>query len=446
MKTTFINDSIAVSEFTNAAFVFSSAKNKEASTAVVFETKEKTGKVASWGPNNDAPQKIMESIKKSGAAKSGLRFNKKAHYGNGLILTRENYEGGKKENIPVPLTELKREQEFFRRSQMKKFWKETISDLETFSIAFPEYILSADFSQINRVKRQRAAWFRFEAMNDNGYIDNVYISEQWGRSAVDLEGKYAAKVPVIDPYWSAEEVKEYCKKKRIYKFIRPVFYPLTDEPYYPFADWHAVNESGWLEVANSIPEYKKALFSNQISIKYLIEIDERYFEQIYKHDWEDFSTDDKKEKRQEVIDAINEHLGGSSKAGKSIQSMRIDVGDGQTVSAIDIKAIDDKFKEGMYLPEASAANSEILFAMGVDPVLISAGIPGGKLGAGSGSDKREAFLIVQALMKTNRETTLEVFEFIQEYNNWDLDIVPVFESTILTTLDKNPTGQQKVVN
>ena len=96
------------------------------------------------------------------------------------------------------------------------------------------------------------------------------------------------------------------------------------------------------------------------------------------------------------------------------------------------------------MPEAAAANSEILVATGVDaPLIGGAGIPGGALGAGSGSDKREAFLIHQALSKTNRETTLEIFEFIQEYNKWDDTIVPGFENTILTTLDKNPTGMQK---
>jgi len=118
--------------------------------------------------------------------------------------------------------------------------------------------------------------------------------------------------------------------------------------------------------------------------------------------------------------------------------------EGKQVSALTITAIDDKLKDGIYLPEAAAANSEILVAIGVDATLIGgAGIPGGALGAGSGSDKREAFLILQALSKTNRETTLEIFEFIQQYNNWDPTITPSFENTILTTLDKNPTGTQK---
>ena len=115
---------------------------------------------------------------------------------------------------------------------------------------------------------------------------------------------------------------------------------------------------------------------------------------------------------------------------------------GNYVEGVTITAIDNKIKDGAYLPEASAGNSEILFAFGVDPTLIGHGVPGGKLGGGGGSDKREAFTILNALMKTPRETTLEIWEFLQEYNGWDENLMAGFESTILTTLDKNPTGQE----
>ena len=65
---------------------------------------------------------------------------------------------------------------------MNRFWKETIADLEWFSIAFPEYILSNNFQTINRIKRQKAAWCRFEMMNEkSGLVENVYVSEKFGK-------------------------------------------------------------------------------------------------------------------------------------------------------------------------------------------------------------------------------------------------------------------------
>ena len=201
--------------------------------------------------------------------------------------------------------------------------------------------------------------------------------------------------------------------------------------------------NGWVDVASNVPVYKKALFENQISIKYLIEIDERYFQKIYAEDWEDFSPDEKQTKRKEVIDTIEKTLASSKNAGKSIQSMKFIDENNVPQSAVTITDFTNKIKDGAYLPDATAANDEISFGLGVDPTLIGAGIPG-KNGSGGGSDKREAFTIASALCKSNRDSTLESFEFIQDYNGWDPDLIPVFENTILTTLDKNPTGSQSV--
>lgn len=444
MKTKFIHNSLAVSEF-GAVYSFKNQSNgNESATSVLVESKNKTGKVASWGKMNNEPNEIMKSVRKSGVLARGLKFRKELHYGNGLMLTKEIHEKGKKEFHAVPFSDAPEIKEFFRRNNMKRFLKEVISDEETFYIAFPEYILSKDFKKINRVYRQKAAWCRFEVMNEKtGFIENVYISSKWCDGFVNTDSDYVAKVPLIDAYWSAEEVREHCKKHRIKNFIRPIIYPVTDEAYYPIADWHSIIKNGWIDVASNVPAYKKALFENQISIKYIIEIDERYFEKLYAEDWEDFKPSEKQEKRREVIDAINDTLATSKNAGKSIQSMKFVDENGTPQSAVTVTDFTNKIKDGVYLPDATAANDEISFALGVDPTLIGAGIPG-KNGSGGGSDKREAFTIASALCKSNRDNTLEIFEFIQDFNGWDQDLVPVFENTVLTTLDKNPTGAQSV--
>lgn len=445
----FLGTHIAIAEYNGSpamvSFKNSIDKMDGTVTAVKVDYKDKQGEIASWGKSNDYPQQVLKEVKKNGAAASSLRFLRKAHYGNGMVLFRnEVSETGKKIIKIVPVTELQEINAFFKKSQMPRFWKETIADLEWFSIAFPEYILSNNFATINRVKRQKTAWCRFEMMNEeNGLVEHVYISEKFGKgSSVDVSSEFVEKIPLIDSYWSADEVREYCKVNKITKFIRPVFYPLIDEAYYPESEWHAVLKSGWLDVANSVPALKKALFANQMTIKNLIEIDEEYYKNIYAEEWAKKKIEERIKIRQELVDAINAGLVGNEKAGKSIQAMKYTNSKGDQVSAITITPIDDKLKDGSYLPEAEAANSEVLFSLGVDPSLIGAGIPGGKLGAGSGSDKNAAFNILCALYKTNRETTLEIFEFIQDYNKYDETINAGFENTVLTTLDKNPTGTQ----
>lgn len=451
MATTYIHGNIGLTKFRNGqgatvAFKNTTISGDSSVTAVPVDVKEKaSGMIAAWGPNNDYPQKVLEAIKKNASATAALSFRCDSHYGNGQIFLRmDATDDGKHDHKVVPINTLPDIQEFYRRSKMQMFWKETIVDLEHWRIAFPEYILSNNFATINRVKRQKTPWCRFELMNeDSGLVEHVYISQKFGKDSVNLESKFVAKVPLIDSYWTAEEVREYCKANKIYNFIRPVFYPMVDEAYYPEGGWHSIVRSGWLEVANNVPSWVKNMFQNAANINLHIEIDERYYESIFRDTWGDMTKDERDAERKKTIDAIDEHLTKPENAGKSITTMLFVDSEGKQQSAVKITVIDNQYKEGAYLPQAEAANSEILFAFRVDPSLIGAGIPGGKLGAGSGSDKNAAFNISNALFKTNRETTLEVFDFVRDYNGWDPSLTAAFENTLLVTLDKNPTGSQK---
>lgn len=419
---------------------------------VVVNSKDKVANIASWGSSNDLPQKILKSVRKNGAATSGLSVMSDAHYGGGFVLFKEKFEdnskGEKKRKLEqVSLSEHPEIKAFFRRNKMKRFFRETIDDLEYFAIGFPEYILSNDYNEITEVHRQKAAHCRFEQMDKDGYIKSVWVSGKWA-DGVDLESEYATEIKVIDSYWPADKVKEYCKENKIRKFVRPLFYTMLDESYYPVASWHSAYYSKWIDVANSIPEFKKALFENQVNIKYHIEVDDEYFKRKYQNsekNWEDFSVEDQEKARRSLVEFIDQNLRGSKNAGTSIWSMIYKDHQGKPFPGIKITAIDDKLKDGAFLPDGTAANSEVLFAISVDPTLIGAGIPGG-VSAGSGSDKRIAWTILSARCKPKRETTLECFEFIQEYNGWDDSLEGAFQDTILTTLDKNPTGSKKSVN
>lgn len=405
------------------------------------------GTIVYWGTDNAYPQKLLAAIGKNGAAERALELRIGAHYGNGLVFYKENYEEGKKSISLVSRSELPEDlKSFAKTAQLKKFWKEVITDLECFSIAFPEYILSADYSKITKVKRQQAAHCRFEDMTDKGAIGHVFISTKWvDKVSLDNE-KYVGKTPYIDPYMSVEEVKDYCKKKKLRKFIRPTLRPLKDSSYYPTTGWHSVYKNGWVEVTSLVADLKKNMFKNQSVIVYHIEVAIDYFENKYGAKWHDMTAKEQDQKREELLDSLNDRLSDTENTHKSLMTIKYKDDAGQYVDGVTITAIDNKIKDGAYLPEASAGNSEILFAFGVDPTLIGHGVPGGKLGGGGGSDKREAFTILNALMKTPRENTLEIWDFIKEYNDWDEELMAGFESTILTTLDKNPTGQENTTS
>lgn len=186
---------IAVSEFNGigVAYTFkNTTKNESLATPVNIQVLNKIGDIVPWGPANDYPQKILKAIKGSGSGSSALRFLRKAHYGNGLVLMNNAPdESGKKSPKLINILDYPDINSFFKTSQFNRFYKEIIADLEWFSIAFPEYILSNNFKTITRVKRHQAAWCRFEAMNEeNGLVENVYISEKFGREFVSEGSPY----------------------------------------------------------------------------------------------------------------------------------------------------------------------------------------------------------------------------------------------------------------
>lgn len=440
MAVIFHND-IAFGQGSKAAFSFGVDKKQQSTSIKIKETT--SGDVALWGDDNQFPQKYLEALRLNGSGGAALRILKATHYGQGFHLYKPEVDDqGKLKKITQSLSDYKDIQEFFKACKMNRFWTETISDTETFYIAFPEFILSQDYNKIVSVRRQPTAKIRFKKMNEKtGLIEEVGLCHNWTKNT-KLDDEYVATIKVIDSYWTADQIKEYCKQKKILKFVMPIFYPLMDETYYPKPDIHAVYHNGWMEVANSIPEYKKALFENQIHVKYVVHISEEYFHRTYKNDWQDFTPEKKQEIRKQLADAIDDHLAGNNNAGKSIQSVTYKDQNGNWTKGIEVEAVDDKLKDGAYLPEASAANSEIMFGFGVDPSIVGAGIPGGKLNSGSGSDKREAFSILTSLFKTKREITLDVWRLLRDYNGWDSDLEGDFANTELTTLDANPTGTQ----
>lgn len=427
-----------------SAFTF--GKSKQEQPTIIHQKQKTSGDVALWGDDNQYPQKFLEALRLNGSGGAGLRLLKATHYGQGFNLyTEEKTTTGQIEKQLINLVEYPEIKTFFQKNKFERFWTESIADAETFYIAFPEFILSNDYSKITSVRRQPTAKIRFKVMNEKtGLIEEVGLCHNWQKTTA-WDDEYVAHIPVIDSYWSADQIKDYCKKNKIHKFVMPCFYPLMDETYYPKADWHAVFHNGWMEVANSIPKYKKHLFENQINIKYVVHISEEYFKRTYGDDWLDFTPDKKKQIRTQLADAIDNHLAGNENAGKSIQSVTYKDINGNWVKGIEVEAVDNKIKDGAYLPEASAANSEIMFALGVDPSLLGAGIPGGKMNTGSGSDKREAFSILTSLFRTKREIMLDIWRLIRDYNQWPSNLEGNFADIELTTLDVNATGTQTII-
>ena len=270
-----------------------------------------------WGDNNLYPQDFAAKLDKTGVAIGGLKVLTAAHYGTGFQL----YQGVEteeaitfKERLASSFPEIN---DFMNRCKFNIGIAEIILDFETWGLAFPEYLLSPNGDKVISVRRLKAADVRFEEPDNNGIINNIGVNTDWG----NYKAENTTVIPCFNANIPIDEVKAYCKQKGIKKFTIPVIDTLLVEKTYPSVGWHSSCKNGWVDVVLSLPEYKKAMFTQQLNVKYLIHIADDYFAHIYGHDvWTAFTPEEQQAKRTELVDLIDNELSGNKGSGKSIIS------------------------------------------------------------------------------------------------------------------------------
>jgi hypothetical protein len=234
-------------------------------------------------------------------------------------------------------------------------------------------------------------------------------------------------------------------KKR--RFILPCRFPAAGSIYYPKAYWHSILDSGWLDFANAIPEFKKALMTNQITIKYLIVFSQEYFPTIFKNEG---ITDDvaKKARIKLEYDNMNTFLTDTKNTAKSFITYATKYlgagGKEEYRNMVDIKPIENLFKGGEFIEDSAEANNIISYAIGVHPLIT--GASPGKNGSINGTEARELFNLKRVLLWPYRSQILRVLYLIKRYNNWPENLYFAIDDVALTTLDKEDTGMEVITS
>jgi hypothetical protein len=399
------------------------------------------GLLAPWGPGNDWPQQVLTALVKSTILSPVLDWKTRAVYGSGIVYGKVmGYKPDGSEIFQPSRDPVVRE--FFRRSNLTRYGFEGLQGLLYFGHAFPEVVLSNDRSQITSVTIQDAPFCRFATQQAGQALPPwVYISANW--PAAQPGDGYTERVPTLDPYYNA--IDDLRADKRGYKYIWPLSVSSPGNALYQVPAWTVILKSRWFDVALAVPEFKKQLFDNQLSIKYLIEADVRYWEWKYP-DWKEKKDGERKQIIGEELNAFEQTMAGTAGAGKTLLSVTMpDPTDpSKMIKVFTITALDDKIKSGLYIEDSQEAASHFYTALQVDPTL--SGIsPGKDMGSGSGSDKRVAFNVFVATHSFYQALLLEVLEFIRDYNGWDPDLEFRFLSPQVNTADakketsNNPT-------
>jgi hypothetical protein len=471
-----VNGNVAYLESSNSVVFFSKASTspvmRAVSTPLLLKELVNALKVAPWGEDNRFPQNISNLLDYCGVPKSALDFKARALWGGGILPCKiTGYDDAGTEILqPLDRSKYKELFAFIEDRKFYRFYLEFLSDWTMFSNCFPEIVLQNDGKKITRLVHQESCDCRFKQMNEKGEINTVYLSKMWGmakdqfvkfdkdkrvQGIVDYgqpqetDGKYMKKLTALDMYDPLESLKSYVKDSDQRNFILPVNYPSSNKTYYQLAIWDGARLGGWVDIAASVPAMLKIYYKKAFKIKYHIEIPESYWKKTLGVEvWNGYDADKRLLVKKELLESMDKFLSGEDNAYKSFVSFfDVSVVDGAETGRIKITAIEDKVNIDKELMTGATANGEILFAMGINPDIIGAGVPGSSVYGGSkgGSNIREGKLVYDSTLALERQVILEPLYLVRDYNQWGDDIQFRMRDVVLTTLDKN-TGTEKKVS
>lgn len=407
-----------------------------------FQKNEGSNDIEFWGDDNLFPQNVRKEVEKNTILPTILQKRAEFWYGGGIMYGRlVDYDSNGnpilKRAMPGEFPEVDL---FWRRSNIRRYGFEGFSDLSWWANAFPELILSRDRSQINRLQILEAPFCRYsKAKPKTGVFEKVYFNANWENGGT-FNDENSTPVPVLDPY--SDPVEGLRARTDGFKYVYPLSIPSPEKNAYQLASWNSVRRSGWLEVAQAIPEFKKALFKNQLTVKYVITVHAEFWNFKY-GDWEAKSPEERKKIISDELEEFDKIMAGNEGAGKTIMATEFTHPDTkETIPAFKVEAVDDKLKSGMYIEDSQEASSHIFTAVGVAPTLMGVS-PGKGMGAGSGSDARVAFNNFISTSKFQQDLILEPLELVRDYNGWDPQLQFWVQNPLIMTLDKGKQVQQE---
>ncbi|MFD2961379.1 MULTISPECIES: hypothetical protein [Olivibacter] len=431
------------------AVVFTSKQPKQQIKSLPPDKNEEGSpqKWVPWGVSDDFPKEVWKEVRKSGVARSALQLLTAKLYGQSCIPVLETgFDPKTKEATYETVDQDHKVWEFLDRSNFDIWRLCVIQDYVSMYNSFPMLMMNADRSEIVRLAHDKVFKFRYAPYNrKTRRIETCFRSANFPSPAEDE----LDELPVIDPKDWYQEVDRIKHTDSRFNYVFPTYYPDLLNDYYSLVYWDGVRSNGWLEISNSIPAYKRAIFKNQTTIKYHVKIPYSYWTTVYPN-WHNMDEKVRSKIVNDKLEEMDKYLTGSENAMKTFISH---FGGGarnelkKEDTAWEIQALDDKVKGDAYLPDSAAANAEILFSMLVNPALFGVGMPGGSYTGGAnngGSNIRESWLVMNAINAADRNIIYQVFRFVARYNGWDRRMRLLTLDKVLTTTDTG--GGTKIVS
>jgi hypothetical protein len=370
--------------------------------------------IESWGEDNNFPAMIIDLYSKNTLIPRLLGDKASELVGGGLVAVKvTGFANGQEQYEYVNDTEIT---EWLDDFQLNRAVFEMANDLLWFFNGWVELIPSVDRTKIVGIVHQEAAFCRWQKQNASGKCENVIISSDWATGNKDIQ----KTLPAIDPYaWdSVERVRQSKKTSFLYHFNIPT----VGKTFYQLAYHDAVRTSGWLEILQAVPSFKKYLLKNSMSIKYHFEIDEAYWPAYFgDKEWDKAKPEEKLELKRKWLKGMTDALTDVDKAGNSIVTEKVyEMGQLKDYrSYVTIHVLNDATKDGSYIKDVLEGNNQVLYAFGFDPTTIGYNGGDGQAQRSGGSDKSQAWQINNLRLQPTRNFLLEPIRWAARYNGWE---------------------------
>lgn len=395
---------------------------------------------AIWGNNNRQPTEMRTLIDGCGVLNAALDAKARLCLGKGLqpFILRNIDAEGKEELEWVNDNEV---HDWLEESELYQHLLDMSYDENAYGWCAGTMVFNRAKTRVNRLRRVDVYDCRLSRRRpeSGNIIKELYMADDWG-IVHGANDKSIVRLPLALEGREHTTIKQAMDGSRLPPEMAYINRRRRDgRQYYANPLWYSAKQ--WVKVAAEIPRLKNAMFQNQLTIKYVVTISRSYWEENFPG----FSTmplDKRKAIVSEVHDTVEKALTTTDNQYKTIfTSTSVDPVTKEEVPHIKVETLDDKIKDGKLLPDSSAANSEILFALLVNPALMGAGQPGGPYSNNAGgSNIRESYLTAIMMLEAERKSNSRIMRVVKKINGWNRletngRLVWRFPAGVLTTLD-----------
>lgn len=339
------------------------------------KTSVSTIEIVDWGTGNKFPEDALATIESVGVLNTGLRFVRNFTLGQGIFPAKiKGYD--KYGNEELEIVNNPEIVKVCNGRVVRRYMEKGGRDYFKFAPAFVEIIMNQEGNLVAGINTVNARYCRLSKANDKGEIEWCVISGKWPETPGTNEYEV---VQVLDEYDPLDHLKrlQIEGKTKGKKFIYIVCDSWSNNDYYGRPLWYSAYLAGWTDIAAKVPVFLKKAYQNQITWKWHVQIPYSFFDKKFPEG--DFA--DKKAKDDAIddfMDSIEENLCGAENADKPIFTFySLNEISGKAEEQWIIKPLENKYQEGDKLITSAAANSEIMFALMINPNVMGAGMPGG---------------------------------------------------------------------